>query len=67
MKNYTVYFEIYGKKMKAKVLAESMTDAQTQIKEKIKFHKVVKDEKDEFNQATDILDSMIDILGGKRK
>lgn len=44
-----------------------MTDAQTQIKEKIKFHKVVKDEKDEFNQVTDIIDSMMDILGGKRK
>ena len=34
---------------------------------KIKFHKVVKDEKDEFNQATDIFDLMMDILGGKRK
>jgi ATP-dependent Zn protease len=67
MKNYTVYFEIYGKKIKSKVLAESMIDAQSRIKEKIKFHKVVEDEKDDFNQLTDILDSMINILGSKRK
>jgi hypothetical protein len=67
MKNYTVYFEIYGKKMKAKILAESMTDAQAKIKDKIIFHKVVEDSKDEFNQAIDMLDSMMDILGGKKK
>ena len=38
-KNYSVYFEIYGKKMKAKVLAESMTEAQQKVKDKIIIHK----------------------------
>ena len=67
MKNYTVYFEIYGKKMKAKVWAKSITDAKTQIKEKIKFHKMVEDDTDIFNQSTDIIDSIINILSNKRK
>lgn len=53
--------------MKAKILAESITDAQAKIKDKITFHKVVEDSKDEFNQAIDMLDSMMDILGGKKK
>jgi hypothetical protein len=66
MKNYTVYFDLYGKKMKAKVLAESNNDAQQKIKEKITFHKVVEDPEDEFNQATDIFNSIMDILDGKK-
>lgn len=67
MKNYTVYFEIYGKKMKTKVLAETKKDAKNQIRGKIKFHKVLKDEKDEFNQVTDIMDSILSKLEGKPK
>ena len=62
MKIHTVYFEIYGKKMRAKILAESAADAKTKIKEKIKFHKVVKDETDQFNQATNVYDYFKDIL-----
>ena len=57
-KNYTVYFEIYGKKMKAKVLAESMEEAQQKVNSKIIFHKIVIEEKDKFNQAIDMLDDM---------
>jgi hypothetical protein len=62
MKNYTVYFEIFGKKMKTKILAESKENAEQQIKDKIIFHKVVVDEQDEFNKAVNILDSINDIL-----
>ncbi len=65
-KNYSVYFEIYGKKMKAKVLAESMTEAQQKVKDKIIFHKTVIEEKDEFNQAMDLMDGIMDALDGKK-
>ena len=38
---YDVYFEIYGKKMKATVEANSEEDAKYLVRGKIKFHKVV--------------------------
>lgn len=65
MKNYTVYFEIYGKKMKVKILAENIKEAQDKIKNKIVFHKAVIEKKDLFNQATDKCNSIMDLL--KRK
>jgi len=65
-KNYSVYFEIYGKKMKAKILAESMTDAQQKVKDKIIFHKTVVEDKDEFNQAMDLMSGIIDALDSKK-
>ena len=37
---YTVYFEIFGKKMKYTVLAKSEEDAKYQIMGKIVWHKV---------------------------
>lgn len=65
-RNYIVYFEIYGKKMKVKVLAGSMTEAQQKVKGKIIFHKTIYEQKDEFNQARDIVDNMLNILGDKK-
>lgn len=65
-KNYSVYFEIYGKKMKVKILAESMTEAQQKVKDKIIFHKTVVEEKDDFNQAMDLMNGIIDVLDGKK-
>lgn len=65
-KNYSVYFEIYGKKMKAKVLAESVKEAQEKVKDKIIFYKIVIEKKDEFNQAMDLMDGIIDVLGGNK-
>ena len=40
MKKYNVYFEIYGKKMKATVEAENQDSAREMIRSKIDFHKV---------------------------
>lgn len=37
---YDVYFEIYGKKMKATVKADSPAQAKEIIKSKINFHKI---------------------------
>ncbi len=65
MKNHIVYFEIFGKKMKTKILAESKENAEQQIKDKIIFHKVVVDEQDDFNKVVNILDSISDMLSKK--
>lgn len=67
MKNYDVYFEIFGKKMKTTIPAETMTEAKQKVINKIKWHKVVETPQDEFNQSIDMLDDIIDILGGKKK
>ena len=40
MKTYAVYFEIFGKKMKTDVLANSEEEAKTAIRNKVIFHKV---------------------------
>ena len=67
MKNYIVYFEIFGKKMKTTELAETMTEAKQNVINKIKWHKITEKPQDEFNQCIDILDNITDILGGKGK
>lgn len=46
--DYTVYFEIYGKKMKVMVMATSETEAKEKVSKKIIFHKVEK-AKSDFN------------------
>lgn len=66
MKNYNVYFEIFGKKMKVKVMANSAYDAQLKIKEKVLFHKIEEDKNDIFNQSVEILDSIINFLDNKK-
>lgn len=65
-KNYSVYFEIYGKKMKAIVMAESINDAQAKVKDKIIFHKTIADKKDYFNKSVDALNNIMGILDGKK-
>ena len=49
MKNYDVYFEIFDKKMKTTILAETTKDAKQKIIDRIKFHKVVENEDDPLN------------------
>jgi len=39
---YTVYFELFGKKMKYETEADSEADAKRNVSEKLIFHKVVK-------------------------
>lgn len=41
MKTWTVYFELFGKKMKTEVQADSYYAAQCKVKDKIVFHKVI--------------------------
>lgn len=40
---YTIYFEIYGKKLKTSVVAKSEKDAKLKVIEKLNFIKVVKE------------------------
>jgi hypothetical protein len=40
MKNYTVYFELFGRKMKHRITAKNEEDAKYQILGKVVFHSV---------------------------
>lgn len=62
-KKYTVYFEIFGKKMKAYVLAESREHAKRIIRDKIIFHKVSIDENEEYNKSVDAFDNLKNLFG----
>jgi hypothetical protein len=59
---YTVYFEIFGKKMKYTVLAKSEEDAKYQIMGKIIWHKVTTENMHE----SDIVDDLMNIFGMKK-
>ena len=66
MKTYIIYFEIFGKKMKTIIEADSKSEAKQNVKDKIIFHKIegendgVND--DVKNQNFD-LDGLKDFLG----
>ena len=47
---YTVYFEIFGKKMRHDVGATSEADAKRKVAERIVFHKVVKHREDDLSE-----------------
>lgn len=55
MRNYVIYFELCGKKMKTTIVAENPEQAKEAIKHKIIFHKVEK-KKDEFNNIMEMMD-----------
>jgi len=62
MRNYKVYFEIYGKKILVKVTAKSEEQAKEKVINNLKFNKIEKDEKNYFNKSMDLLDDIIDKL-----
>lgn len=61
-RNYEVYFEVFGKKMKTTILAESEDDAKKKVLDKVVFHKAGIRKNDAFNESMDILQNTIDIL-----
>ena len=69
MSTYTVYFEIFGKKMKYTTVATSAADAQTQVKNKLHFldTKKVEDIKmhNYFGDEGGSLQAIKDIFGFK--
>jgi 1-deoxy-D-xylulose 5-phosphate reductoisomerase len=64
MRNYTVYFEIYGKKMKTTVMANNEEEAKDFVKNKIVFYKI-ENPKDEFNQSMDMMEGILNFLDPK--
>jgi uncharacterized lipoprotein YehR (DUF1307 family) len=52
-KKYTVYFELYGKKMKTEVYARDSVEAKNIIKDKIIFHKIEADKSNDIKNAFD--------------
>jgi len=66
-RDYTVYFQIFGKRMKTKVLAKSEQEAKDKVIAKLIFDKVEINKGDYFNQAMDIMDDIRDVLGGNKK
>ena len=59
---YTVFFEVYGKKLKANITADSPQDAEYRILGKVKFHKVAL--VDEPFADDEVLGFFDDIFGG---
>ena len=60
MKNYTIYFEIFGKKMKFTTLAESKNDAINILKNKIN---IIKIEEPNCVSDDDMLNNLKDLFG----
>ena len=63
MKDFIVYFELYGKKMKATVKAFNEDGAKLIIKDKIIFHKVKPKDVEDITKG---FEDIMDILGVKK-
>lgn len=66
MKDFDVYFELFGKKMKTTILASDKNAAELAVKNKIVFHKI-EEAKSDFNNAVTSLDEIADMLGMNKK
>lgn len=66
MKSYIVYFEVYDKKMKTKVLAKDANEAQEIVVSNIKFLKTVLEEDTGFIGSQDAFNYITDIFSGKK-
>jgi hypothetical protein len=62
MKTYIIYFEIFGKKMKTIIEADSKSEAKQKVKNKIIFHKIDCKSDDVKNDIID-LDGLKNMLG----
>jgi len=56
MTDYTIYFSLYGKKMKTTVTADSEEQAKNIVKDKIVFHKITR-------PPDQVLKDLMDIFG----
>lgn len=59
-KTYTVFFAVFGRKMKTNVIARSEDEAKQKVLEKVFFHKIVVDKNDK--DLGDILNDMNDFI-----
>ena len=62
MKTYIIYFEIFGKKMKTIIEADSKSEAKQRVKNKIIFHKIISENEGVKNDTID-LDGLKNMLG----
>lgn len=53
MKSYTIYFSIFGKKMKTTIDASSESSAEKLLRDKITIHKI---------ESADIFQTLMDII-----
>lgn len=70
MKEYLIYFEIYGKKLKTTVLAHDENEAKYLVKERINFLKIVEvteEVKNDVFYSDPIVQNLFDIVTGKKK
>lgn len=57
-KEYIVYFEVFGKKMKTTVYANSEAEAKKKVLDAVVFHKVTEGDKD-FNDLAGIINNWL--------
>ena len=65
MKDFDVYFEIFGKKMKTTVAAFDKNSAETAVKNKITFHKIEESNIIFNKEDDDIFNGLMDMFGMK--
>lgn len=63
-RDFEVYFEIFGKKMKTIVTANNEDEAKEKVKSKIIFHAVSKP-KTAYNSVIDVMEDAMNILNKK--
>ena len=57
MEKFTIYFELFGKKMKTEIQARSESEAKQKLFDKIVFHKIEK--KDSFSEMIKMMDDIV--------
>lgn len=65
-RNFTVYFEIFGKRMKTKVIAKSAEEAKQKVSSRLIFHKIEITPNDDFNKAIDMMNDLLNHFGDKK-
>ena len=58
MANYTAYIELFGKKLKVKINANSEEDVEKTIKSRIVFHKIEKNNEKIDKELADLMHRM---------
>lgn len=67
MTRWVVYFELYGKKMKTEVRADSFYAAQCKVKDQIIFHKTEEKPLTDAEKMQENMDWFMSALNGKSK
>lgn len=64
MKSYTVYFELFGKKMKFSCTAKDAADAKRIVRDRIEFHKIEETTAKDLSELAELIpDELKKIFG----